>query len=101
MGLFDKIKKMFTKEEKEPRVEEKELKIKEDLEDVQVYIPFIEKTPKEKVNSLKAQLTASDYKIIKCIESYLAGEALPYDINELHAERDSKRAEINRLEEAE
>lgn len=72
---------------------------KEDLEEVQVYIPFIEKTPKEKVDSLKTQLSASDYKIIKCMESYLAGEALPYDITELHAERDSKRAEINKLEE--
>ena len=32
MGLFDKIKKMFTKEEKEPRVEEKKLEIKEELD---------------------------------------------------------------------
>jgi len=36
MGLFDKIKKMFTKEEKEPRVEEKELEIKEELDDDEI-----------------------------------------------------------------
>lgn len=45
------------------------------------------------------KLTASDYKIIKCYEYSLAGLELPYDIDELHAEREATREEIRKLEE--
>ena len=47
---------------------------------------------------LEAQLSSSDYKIIKCAESQAAGEELPYDINALHAERQEKRDRINSLD---
>lgn len=52
----------------------------------------------ERVAELKAELDSTDYKIIKCSECSLAGEELPYDIAELHAERQAIRDEINELE---
>lgn len=58
-----------------------------------------EKTITEKIEELKIRLTDTDYKIIKCSEYQLAGKELPYDIVELHAERQALRDEINELEE--
>jgi hypothetical protein len=43
-------------------------------------------------------IKVGDYKIIKCSEYQLAGKELPYDITELHAERQALRDEINKLE---
>ena len=51
----------------------------------------------DEIEELKNSLTASDYKIIKCMEAYLCGEDLPYDINLLHAERNLQRQKINEL----
>ena len=53
------------------------------------------------IRNAKAELANSDYKIIKCMEAYLCGEELPYNITELHAERNTKRNKINELEHAE
>lgn len=58
-----------------------------------------EKTIAEKIEELKIRLTDTDYKIIKCSEYQLAGKELPYDIVELHVERQALRDEINELEE--
>ena len=65
-------------------------------------------TPSEKLNkfvaSMKAikafeeKLASSDYKIIKCYEYSLAGLDLPYDIQDLHTEREAIREEIRKLE---
>jgi hypothetical protein len=52
----------------------------------------------EQIASLKAELQSTDYKIIKCSEARLVGELLPYNINELHAERQALRDKINALE---
>ena len=52
----------------------------------------------EQIASLKAELSSTDYKIIKCSEAQLVGEALPYDIMALHAERQALRDRINELE---
>ena len=52
----------------------------------------------DRIRELKEQLNSTDYKIIKCSECSLAGEELPYDIVELHAERQALRDEINELE---
>ena len=57
-----------------------------------------EQSKEEKIAELKVQLTATDYKIIKCSEYLLAGEEMPYDVAALHAERQAIRDEINRLE---
>ena len=66
-------------------------------------------TPNEKIKRLVAnmkaikafeeKLASSDYKIIKCYEYSLAGLDLPYNISELHAEREAIREEIRKLEE--
>lgn len=65
-------------------------------------------TPSEKLNKLLAdirlkkalelRLSSSDYKVIKCYEYSLAGLELPYNIEELHAEREAIREEIRALE---
>lgn len=47
---------------------------------------------------LKEQLAEGDYKIIKCYEANLLGNALPYSISDLHAERQELRNKINELE---
>lgn len=39
-----------------------------------------------------------DYKVIKCYEAQLVGEALPYDMDELHTKRQAARDEINALQ---
>ena len=51
------------------------------------------------ISALKQQLSSEDYKIIKCSEAQLAGEPLPYDIQELHNSRNAIREQINSLEE--
>lgn len=51
-----------------------------------------------KIEALKAELNASDYKVMKCYEASVLGTELPYNVEELVAERQAKRDEINRLE---
>ena len=60
--------------------------------------PSPEEEKQKQIEILKNQLGATDYKIIKCSECSLAGEPLPYDVAQLHAERQAIRDEINRLE---
>ena len=50
------------------------------------------------VNDAKEMLNGTDYKVIKCMEAYLCGEDLPYDIHALHAERELQRKMINENE---
>ena len=71
---------------------------KDDFEEVQVYVPNREKSIPEKIRELKAQLSATDYKVIKCSECQLLGQDMPYDVAELHAERQAIRDRINELE---
>lgn len=70
----------------------------EDFEEVQMYIPNRVKSAKEQINELKAQLSATDYKIIKCSECQLVGKEMPYDVATLHEERQAIRDQINQLE---
>ena len=58
----------------------------------------VEKTTAEQIAELKNQLSATDYKVIKCAECQLLGEKMPYDVVALHAERQKIRDEINQLE---
>lgn len=55
---------------------------------------------RREVETLKNILADSDYKITKCYEASLVGEELPYDIKELHSERQKIRDRINELENA-
>lgn len=52
----------------------------------------------ERIVRLKQTLADSDYKVIKCAEAQMAGAELPYNITELHAERQELRDMINELE---
>ncbi len=53
---------------------------------------------KDEIQALKDSLSESDYKITKCYEASLLGTELPYDIEELHAQRQAERDKINELE---
>ena len=50
------------------------------------------------IERLKSELQESDYKVIKCAEAMTVGEELPYNMNELHKERQALRDRINELE---
>lgn len=60
--------------------------------------PTPKPTKEEQIAALKAQLSASDYKVIKCAECSLAGLPTPYGIVSLNAERQAIRDQINALE---
>jgi hypothetical protein len=52
-----------------------------------------------KIQDLKLKLNSTDYQIIKCYEASMREQSLPYNLEELSAQRDVWRAEINQLEE--
>lgn len=60
--------------------------------------PSEEEIKQRRIAELKAQLDSTDYKIIKCSECSLAGVEMPYNIVELHSQRQAIRDEINKLE---
>ena len=72
-----------------------------DYEEVQMYVPNHAKTTAQQIVELKAQLSATDYQVIKCSECQLLGLDMPYDMTALHAERQAIRDEINKLEQEE
>lgn len=53
-----------------------------------------------RIKQLKSQLADEDYKVIKCMESYLIDKdaPLPYDIDTMVKERNVIRTEINECE---
>ena len=51
------------------------------------------------IEQLKEELASTDYKVVKCTEAFLCGEEMPYNIEELHIERNAIRYRINELEE--
>ena len=57
------------------------------------------KVAKEEIIKLQEELDNTDYKIIKCSEYQLAGLEIPYNIAELHANRQRLRDKINELQE--
>jgi hypothetical protein len=59
-----------------------------------------EKRIKErKIKEIKENLNSTDYKVTKCYEAFMRQLPLPYNLEELSAQRDAWRAEINQLEE--
>lgn len=54
------------------------------------------------IKYIKSKLEKDDYKILKCIECFLAKQELdydlPYNIKGLHETRDELREQINKLE---
>ncbi len=57
-----------------------------------------EPTIQERIDGLKAELEASDYKVAKCMEYKLTGKDLPYDIVALSFRRDAIRKQIGALQ---
>lgn len=53
----------------------------------------------QEIWSLKEELAAEDYKIIKCYEAQLMNKPMPYDFASLIEGRDAMRDRINALEE--
>jgi len=53
---------------------------------------------KNQIKALKEELDNTDYKVIKCYEAFLIGEAMPYNAQDLHTSRQSIRDKINSLE---
>ena len=50
------------------------------------------------IERLKSELQESDYKVIKCAEAICLNAELPYNMAELHNERQAFRDKINELE---
>lgn len=57
-----------------------------------------ESEQQKEIRIAKRELTTTDYKVIKCMEAYLCGEPLPYDIISVHAERQALREIVNNNE---
>lgn len=55
-------------------------------------------TKEQEIITAKRQLEETDYKIIKSSEYQLLGLEVPYNLEELHAERQALRDNINELE---
>lgn len=53
---------------------------------------------RNQIAKLKDNLAATDYQVAKCYEASLLGYILPYDIEQLHIQRQSMRDRINELE---
>jgi hypothetical protein len=51
-----------------------------------------------KIINLKTLLSQTDYQVIKCYEAQLLNEPMPYNLQELLAQRKAWREEINALE---
>lgn len=71
-----------------------------EVEDV-AYEPTREEIIAEKygeIESYKAQIAESDYKIIKCAEAQILGAEMPYNVVELHERRQALRDKINEVE---
>lgn len=52
----------------------------------------------QRILELKFFLDSGDYKVIKCYEAQLSNEEMPYNLQELLAQRKAWRDEINALE---
>ena len=76
-----------------------EYKEQEKEKEPEPYIPTEKEKTQQKIWELKAKLSETDYKILKCTEASLRGQELPYDLDAVVSERDGWRAQINELEE--
>lgn len=96
--------KVYTEEEP-PAIElsafqSLELEYREEDFQIVGYYKIIDNSPKKvsaEIERLKAELTATDYQIIKSYEYALAAEPLPYNLTSLHSERQQLREQIREL----
>lgn len=59
---------------------------------------FDKRLVRNEIERLKNNLASTDYKVIKCYEASLLSQELPYDIENVHKERQDIRDRINDLE---
>lgn len=76
-----------------------EYKEQEKPKEEEPYVPTEKEKTQQEIWELKAKLSETDYKILKCSEASLLGKELPYDLDAVVSERDGWRAQINELEE--
>lgn len=76
-----------------------EYKEQEKEKEPEPYVPTEKEKTQQKIWELKAKLSETDYKVLKCTEASLRGQELPYDLDAVVSERDGWRAQINELEE--
>lgn len=69
----------------------------ERLKNIERDVKYYEVT--QQIDELKRELSASDYKIIKCYEAKLLNKNYPYNYEEVITEREKIRAKINELQE--
>lgn len=92
-GAYDYVSENgYTIQEIEPKDGERQFKI------VEIPEPTEEEIKQARISELKQMLADTDYKIIKCYEASMLGQELPYNLEELVAERDEWREEIRELE---
>jgi hypothetical protein len=71
----------------------KKSKTQEEIEKEELHIKKEHRIPE-----LKKLLEETDYRVVKCYEAQLLGEQMPYDLQQLLAQRKAWRDEINQLE---
>lgn len=78
-----------------------ELRHREEPHQIVAHYELVDNSPDRiaaEIDRLKAELSATDYQVIKSYEYILAGVEPPYDIAELHSRRQEVRAKIDELE---
>jgi hypothetical protein len=79
----------------------------ETIEDIHTDFPIEEYKPTREeiiaekqmqIESYKAQIAETDYKVIKCAEAQILGVEMPYNVAELHEQRQALRDKINKIE---
>ena len=61
------------------------------------FVPPMPQEDVERIAELKRALSDTDYQVIKCMEAQLLGAPVPYAVDDLHAQRQAWRDEINML----
>lgn len=69
-----------------------------EVADVQPTAEELRQAKLAEIDQLKAQLSESDYKVVKLAECLAIGSEMPYNAQALHAERQALRDRINQLE---
>lgn len=69
-----------------------------DVEDYQPTAEELRQAKLAEIEQLKAQLSESDYKVVKLAECLAIGSEMPYNAQELHQQRQAIRDRINQLE---
>ena len=69
-----------------------------DAEEYKISIDEQQANIQMEIERLKSELQESDYKVIKCSEAICLNSELPYNMTELHKERQALRDKINELE---